>query len=85
MYCGSVPVTFTIEGSGVNWVSVGGETGIEVPLGDVKAYAKAIDSLLSDKDLYMKYATAGKDRIVRMFTSEHSNVQAEEVLTQLSD
>ena len=85
MYCGSVPVTFTLEGSGVNWVSVGGETGIEVPLGDVKAYAKAIDSLLSDKDLYMKYATAGKDRIVRMFTSEHSNVQAEEVLTQLSD
>ena len=85
MYCGSVPVTFTLEGSGVNWVSVGGETGIEVPLGDVKAYAEAIDSLLSDKDLYMKYATAGKDRIVRMFTSEHSNVQAEEVLTQLSD
>ena len=85
MYCGSVPVTFTLEGSGVNWVSVGGETGIEVPLGDVKAYAEAIDRLLSDKELYMKYATAGKDRIVRMFTSEHSNVQAEEVLTQLGD
>jgi rhamnosyl/mannosyltransferase len=85
MYCGSVPVTFTIEGSGVNWVSVGGETGIEVPLGDVKAYAEAIDRLLSDRDLYMKYATAGKDRIVRMFTSEQSNVQAKEVLTQLVD
>jgi glycosyltransferase involved in cell wall biosynthesis len=51
----------------------------------VKAYAEAIDRLLSDKELYMKYATAGKDRIVRMFTSEHSNVQAEEVLTQLGD
>jgi rhamnosyl/mannosyltransferase len=85
MYCGSVPVTFTIEGSGVNWVSVGGETGIEVPLGDVQAYAAAIDRLLSDRDLYMKYATAGKDRIVRMFTSEQSNVQAKEVLTQLVD
>ena len=85
MYCGSVPVTFTIEGSGVNWVSVGGETGIEVPLGDVKAYAEAIDRLLSDRDLYMKYATAGKDRIVRMFTSEQSNVQAKEVLTQFVD
>ena len=85
MYCGSVPVTFTIEGSGVNWVSVGGETGIEVPLGDVKAYAEAIDRLLTDKDLYMKYATAGKDRIVRMFTSERSNAQAEEVLTRLTD
>lgn len=85
MYCGSVPVTFTIEGSGVNWVSVGSETGIEVPLGDVQAYAAAIDRLLSDRDLYMKYATAGKDRIVRMFTSEQSNVQAKEVLTQLVD
>lgn len=85
MYCGSVPVTFTIEGSGVNWVSVGGETGIEVPLGDVKAYAKAIDRLLTDKDLYMKYATAGKDRIVSMFTSERANAQAEKVLTRFTD
>ena len=85
MYCGSVPVTFTLEGSGVNWVSVGGETGIEVPLGDVRAYAAAVDKLLSDKDLYMRYATAGKDRIVRMFTSERSNVQAEKVLTRLMD
>lgn len=85
IYCGSVPVTFTIEGSGVNWVSVGGETGIEVPLGDVKAYAKAIDRLLTDKDLYMKYATAGKDRIDHMFTSERSNAQAEEVLTRFTD
>ena len=85
MYCGSVPVTFTIEGSGVNWVSVSDETGIEVPLGDVKAYAEAIDKLLTDKDLYMKYATAGKDRIVRMFTSERANAQAEEVLKQFTD
>lgn len=85
MYCGCVPVTFTIEGSGVNWVSVDGETGIEVPLGDVKAYAEAIDRLLTDKDLYMKYATACKDRIDRMFTSEHSNAQAEEVLTRFTD
>ena len=85
MYCGSVPVTFTIEGSGVNWVSVGGETGIEVPLGDVKAYAEAIDRLLTDRDLYMKYATAGKDRVVRMFTSERANAQAEKVLTRFID
>lgn len=85
MYCGSVPVTFTLEGSGVNWVSVGGETGIEVPLNDVRAYAEAIDRLLTDRDLYLKYATAAKNRIVRMFTSEHANAQAEEILTRFID
>ncbi len=85
MYCGSVPVTFTIEGSGVNWVSIKNETGLEVPLGDVKAYAAAVDKLLSDRDLYMKYATAGKERIIQMFTSERSNVQAEKILTELVD
>ena len=83
MYCGSVPVTFTIEGSGVNWVSVNGQTGEEVPLGDVKAYAAAIDKLIRKKDLYYKYASAGKDRIVDMFTSEKSNSVAEKVLQSL--
>lgn len=83
MYCGSVPVTFTIEGSGVNWVSLKGETCEEVPLGDVKAYAAAIDKLLGDKTLYMKYASAGKDRITSMFTCEQSNNEAEKIFHQL--
>ena len=83
MYCGSVPVTFTIEGSGVNWVSLKGETGEEVPLGDVKDYAAAIDKLLSDKELYMKYASAGKDRVTRMFTSEQSVTEADKLFHQL--
>jgi rhamnosyl/mannosyltransferase len=83
MYCGSVPVTFTIEGSGVNWVSLKGETGEEVPLGDVKDYAAAIDKLLGDKELYMKYASAGKDRVTRMFTSEQSVTEADKLFHQL--
>ena len=83
MFCGSVPVTFTIEGSGVNWVSVKDQTGIEVPLGDVRAYAAAIDKLLSQHELYYKYAIAGKDRISRMFTCEQSNIEADKILKQL--
>ena len=82
MYCGCVPVTFTIEGSGVNWVSVKGETGEEVALGDVKAYAEAIDRLLTDKNLHQQYAEAGHDRIVNMFTSEQSNAQAEAIFKE---
>ena len=83
MFCGCVPVTFTIEGSGVNWVSVKDETGIEIPLSDVKAYAEAIDKLLSDKELYSKYASAGKDRIARMFTSKQSIIEINKIFSQL--
>jgi rhamnosyl/mannosyltransferase len=82
MYCGCVPVTFTIEGSGVNWVSVKGETGEEVALGDVKAYAEAIDRLLTDKNLHQQYAEAGHDRIVNMLTSEQSNAQADAIFKE---
>jgi glycosyltransferase involved in cell wall biosynthesis len=56
-----------------------------VPLGDVKAYAAAIDKLFSDNDLYMKYATAGKERIIKMFTSEKSNKEADVIFKELID
>ena len=83
MYCGSVPVTFTIDGSGVNWVSINGQTGEEVPLGNVRAYAAAIDKLLNNRDLYYRYASAGKEHILDMFTSEKSNIEANKVLQSL--
>lgn len=37
MYCGNPAVIFTIHGSGINLVSLNGETGIEMPDGDDKA------------------------------------------------
>ncbi|WP_033147757.1 glycosyltransferase [Prevotella sp. P6B1] len=85
MYCGCVPVTFSIEGSGANWVSVKNETGIEVELGDVKAYAEAIDKLLSNHDMYYQYAAAGKKRVASMFTSEQANIEAGKILNELID
>ncbi|MCM1141992.1 MAG: glycosyltransferase, partial [Muribaculum sp.] len=45
MYCACPAVTFTIEKSGVNWVSVNNETCIEVANRDIKEYADAIDRL----------------------------------------
>ena len=68
MYCGAVPVTFTISGSGVNWVSVNEVTGIEVPLEDTVAFANAIDTLAADKDLREHYAKAAKERVQQLFT-----------------
>lgn len=68
MYCGIPAVTFTIPGSGVNWVSLNGETGIEVPNGDDEAYAKAIDTLLNDKELYLRFAANAQKRVKELFT-----------------
>ena len=68
MYCGTPAVTFTIPGSGVNWVSLNGETGIEVPNGDTNEYAKAIDRLLSDEQLRLRLATNGIERVKKLFT-----------------
>ena len=70
MYCRSTPVTYTIEGSGVNWVSLNGKTGLEVPNRDVKAYAEAVDRLLGDDDLRKKYAKAAHERVLEFFTVE---------------
>lgn len=68
MYCGAVPVTFTIPGSGVNWVSVNEQTGIEVPLGDTVAFAKAVDRLVEEPELRKQYSKAAKERVEHLFT-----------------
>lgn len=68
MYCNTPAVTFTIAGSGVNWVNLDGVTGIEVPNGDVRAYASAIDRLLCDTELLRRYGEAGHKRVVENFT-----------------
>ena len=68
MYCYTPAVTFTIPGSGVNWVSLNGFTGIECPNKDSKAFAAAIDRLLSDEILSKQYAEAAHKRVVENFT-----------------
>lgn len=68
MFCGTPPVTFTIQGSGVNWVSINRETGIEVPNGDDIEFAKAIDVLLQNETLRIKYAVNGSKRVKENFT-----------------
>lgn len=68
MYCYTPAVTFTIPGSGVNWVSLNGITGIECPNKDSKAFAAAIDRLFSDEKLAKQYAEAAHKRVVENFT-----------------
>ena len=68
MYCYTPAVTFTISGSGVNWVNLNGVTGFEVQNQDSIAYAQAIDKLLSDENLAQKMGEAGHKRVVDNFT-----------------
>ena len=68
MYCRCVPVTFTIEGSGVNWVTLNGITGLEVPNRDVVSYAKALDLLIKNQELRSTLANNGYKRVNDLFT-----------------
>ena len=61
-------VTFTIPGSGVNWVSLNGETDIDVPNGDDRSYAHAIDTLLGDDELRDRCGKNGRKRVKALFT-----------------
>ena len=66
MYFSLPAVTYTIPGSGVNYVSLNGETGLEVPNRDTRAYADAIKELSStDKKKY--YGPKAYLRIVEKF------------------
>ena len=75
MYCGKPAVTYTIKGSGVNYVSLGGETGIECANRDSKAYAEAIRTLGEDPELRARYGRAARRRVEENFLykqfSEH--------------
>ncbi len=63
MYYGKPAVTFTIPGSGVNYVNLDGVTGIECPNGDSKAYAEAIKKLGNSDELRKKYGKQARERI----------------------
>ena len=68
MSFGKPAVTFTIPGSGVNYVNLNNVTGLEEPNGDWKAYADAIMELHDNKDMYSKYADNAKKRVANYFT-----------------
>jgi len=71
MYCELPAVTFTIPGSGVNWVNQKGVTGLEVQNGNSEAYAAAIDKLLQDDNLRDQFGKRSKERIEQNFLMHH--------------
>ena len=83
MYYGKPAVTFTIPGSGVNYVSINGETGIEVENRNVKKYAEAMKKLADDAELREKYGDAGRKRVEENFLSTQFCENAKRMFSRL--
>ncbi len=83
MYYGKPAVTFTIPGSGVNYVNINGETGIEVENRNVKKYAEAMKKLADDAELREKYGDAGRKRVEENFLSTQFCENARRMFSRL--
>jgi len=70
MYCGLPVATFTIPGSGVNWVCLHEETGVESENGNVKALADAINLIIRDEDLRRRLSKNAQDRVKKLFVAD---------------
>ena len=64
MAYGNPAITFTIEGSGVNYVNLANVTGLEVPNRDSKAFAEAVISM---KDKINIFGPKAKERVEELF------------------
>ena len=81
MYYGKPAVTFTIPGSGVNYVCLNGEDGIEVENRNVEKYAEALKRLANDKNLRKRYGENGKKRVEDNFLSIQFGKNVRSVIT----
>ncbi len=83
MYYGKPAITFTIAGSGVNYVSLNGVTGLEVENRNVEQYAEAIREL-SDKNLASKYGHMAHQRVNDLFTYQSFQNAILKLMNQIS-
>ena len=70
MYFGKPACTFTIDGSGVNWVSINNITGLEASNKNVKEFADNLMRLVNDQNLYNRLSEASRLRCKEYFTKE---------------
>jgi len=70
MYCGLPAVTFTIANSGVNWLCLNEETGLESENSNVQMFANAINRILKDDVLRKQLGKNAHKRVKELFVSE---------------
>ena len=83
LYFGKPGLTFTIVGSGVNWVSIANETGLEAPNCDAKAYAENIRRLMDDKELYKRLSEGAYKRAHEFFSLETFEKSANDIYDEM--
>ncbi|MGA7876808.1 MAG: glycosyltransferase, partial [Desulfoferrobacter sp.] len=81
MAFGKPLITTDIEGSGVNWVNLAGETGLVVRSADAAALAKGINSLLSNPEARIEMGHRARGRLNRLF---RIHAVSEKILTLYS-
>ena len=82
MYFNNPAVTFTIPGSGVNYVSIDGVTGIECPNGDIKAFADAMRVLQRNPELRKTYGISAKKRVEENFMYDQFRNQIKKLIVE---
>lgn len=83
MFCETPAVTFTINGSGVNWVNLNGVTGLEVENSNSALFAEAVDKLLENNELKNHYAQNAKQRVLNNFVMDKIKPQLEKIYSDL--
>lgn len=82
MYFSKPAITFTIPGSGVNYVNIANITGIECSNRNIEEYANAIKTLAEDQELRIKYGIEAKSRVENNFMFDQFR---ENIISMLSE
>lgn len=73
MYFGKPAVTFTIEGSGVNYVNLDKVTGIEVENCNYEKFAEALKYLSNNVEVALEYGKNAHNRVINNFVDIQFN------------
>jgi glycosyltransferase involved in cell wall biosynthesis len=78
MACG-LPLITTELGTGTSFVNLHNQTGLVVPPGNSEALAKAINQLLNDQELRIKFAREARKRVESEFSKEKMTQRIKEL------
>lgn len=76
-------VTFTIDGSGVNYVSLNNVTGLEAPNCDSKAYADLMIKLANDANMREEFGKNARMRVIDNFTFDKFSITINELIKNI--